>query len=254
MKLDLPWKHPILLAHRGASASAPENTLAAFRLALEQGADGIELDAKFSADGEVVVIHDATVNRTTNGSGAVKNLSLAQLRELDAGSHFSKVFAGEKIPTLGEVFEAVGKQCWIDIEITNYAAMRDGLADRLVDLVKYYQIQDQVLFSSFLPFNIARVRRLLPEVPAGLLAWTGFPGWLARGRIGEWFSPDLIIPQSGTIQPQYMDRMRARGQEVIAWTVDDPGEARRLLAWGVNGIITNDPLHLREELVEGGEG
>lgn len=253
MKLDLPWEHPILLAHRGASAYAPENTLAAFRLALEQGADGIELDAKLTADGKVVVIHDAAVNRTTNGSGAVKDLPLAKLRELDAGAHFSKAFMGEKIPTLEEVFEAVGKHCWIDIEITNYASIRDGLADRLVDQVKCYQMQSQVMFSSFLPFNIMRVRRLLPEVPAGLLAWTGFPGWLARGRIGQGASPDLIIPQSTTIQRQYVDRMRAGGRGVIAWTVDDPGEARRLLAWGVNGIITNDPLILRKEFLERGE-
>ncbi|NMC78815.1 MAG: glycerophosphodiester phosphodiesterase, partial [Chloroflexi bacterium] len=92
--------HPMLFAHRGASADAPENTLAAFRLAVDENADGIELDAKLSADGQVVVIHDQSVDRTTDGHGRVGQLTLAQLKELDAGSSFSPGFAGERIPTL----------------------------------------------------------------------------------------------------------------------------------------------------------
>src|SRR5512139_1857475 len=116
---------PIIFAHRGASAHAPENTLAAFELALAQQADAIELDVKLSADGRVIVIHDSTVDRTTDGHGKVKDMSLADLKALDAGSFFSSEFAGEKIPTLDEVFEAVGRRTFINIELKNHRTRGD---------------------------------------------------------------------------------------------------------------------------------
>ncbi len=116
MLAQLP--HPMIFAHRGASAHAPENTIAAFLLALTQGADGIELDAKLTADGHVVVIHDQTIDRTTKETGRVGNMSLAELIELDAGSHFDVAYEGEPIPTLEQVFEALGKKTFINIELT----------------------------------------------------------------------------------------------------------------------------------------
>lgn len=116
---------PILLGHRGAKNYAPENTLAAFTLALEQGADGVELDAKLSADGVVVVHHDAMLDRTTDGKGPLARHTFAQLRELDAGSFFSEKFRGEKIPTLEEVFETVGKRAVVNVELTNYSTPFD---------------------------------------------------------------------------------------------------------------------------------
>src|SRR6266545_5505015 len=119
MKLEsLP--RPVIFAHRGACAHAPENTMASFELALAHGADAIELDVKLSSDGYVVVHHDDTVDRTTDGTGRIKNLTLAELKKLDAGSFLSEKFKGEKIPTLEEVFEAVGKRTFINVELTNY--------------------------------------------------------------------------------------------------------------------------------------
>ena len=112
--------HPLIFAHRGASAHAPENTLAAFLVALQQGADGIELDAKLTADGHVVVIHDQTVDRTTKISGRVRDMPLEALLELDAGSHFDVAFKGEPIPTLQQVFERMGQEVLINIELSNY--------------------------------------------------------------------------------------------------------------------------------------
>jgi glycerophosphoryl diester phosphodiesterase len=120
---------PVIFAHRGASAWAPENTLAAFRLAVEHGAPAIELDVKLTSDRKVVVLHDQTVDRTTNGHGDLRQFSLADLRELDAGGPFSAEYQGERIPTLVEVFEAVGKQVYINIELTNYASTRDKLPE-----------------------------------------------------------------------------------------------------------------------------
>ncbi|HBY09528.1 MAG TPA: glycerophosphodiester phosphodiesterase, partial [Chloroflexi bacterium] len=123
--MNLP--RPAIFAHRGASAYAPENTLAAFKLAVDQGADAIELDAKLCADGQIIVIHDQTVERTSNGAGKVADLPLSALQELDAGSWFGLEFKGEPIPTLDEVFEAVGQKIFINIELTNYASPRDLL-------------------------------------------------------------------------------------------------------------------------------
>jgi glycerophosphoryl diester phosphodiesterase len=188
------WPCPLIFAHRGACAHAPENTLAAFELALAQGAHGLELDAKLSADGEVVVIHDATTDRTTGMRGHVSQLPLAALRELDAGSFFSETFKGEKIPTLAEVFETIGKRAFINVELTNYYTKpRDNLADKVCELVKRFGLEQSVLFSSFLPANLARTRSLLPAVPRGLLALSGWLGWWARS-----FGLTLVITRSCT--------------------------------------------------------
>ena len=154
--------HPVIFAHRGASAHAPENTLAAFELALAQGADGIELDVKLSADGKVVVIHDATVDRTTGAHGRVKDLSLAEMRPLNAGSFFSEKYTGEKIPTLEEVFEAVGKRTFINVELTNYNTPRDQLVETVCMLVKRFGLQKSVMFSSFFASNLSKARAYLP--------------------------------------------------------------------------------------------
>src|SRR5512138_572189 len=171
---------PVIFAHRGASAHAPENTLSAFELALAQQADAIELDAKLTADGQVVVIHDPTVDRTTGGHGRVKDLSLAQLRSLEAGSFFSEKYRGEKIPTLEEVFEAVGKRMFINVELTNYNSPRDQLVEMVCMQVKKFSLQKRVLFSSFFSSNLSEAHAYLPGVPRGLLALSGLMGAWAR--------------------------------------------------------------------------
>jgi glycerophosphoryl diester phosphodiesterase len=142
---------PTVFAHRGASAYAPENTLAAFSLALRQEADGIELDAKLTKDGHVVVIHDPTVYRTTGAQGWVKDMTLAELRALDAGSHFDVAFKGEQIPTLDEVLSAVGRLAFVNIELTNYVSPFDELPEKAARIVKKHNLADRVMFSSFNP-------------------------------------------------------------------------------------------------------
>ena len=161
MLTSLP--QPVIFAHRGASAHAPENTLAAFELALQQGADAIELDVKLTVDGHVVVIHDATVDRTTGARGRVKDLSLAELRALSAGSFFASHFSTEKIPMLEEVFEVLGKRLFINVELTNYNTPRDHLVESVCMLVKKFNLQKHILFSSFYGANLSRARTYLPE-------------------------------------------------------------------------------------------
>jgi glycerophosphoryl diester phosphodiesterase len=232
---------PLIIAHRGASAYAPENTLAAFQLAGQQGAQAVELDAKLSADGHVVAIHDRTVDRTTDGQGRVADLPLAALRELDAGAFFSARFQGERIPTLEEVFEAVGEQVYINVELTNYATPGDDLVEKAARLVERHGLGQRVLFSSFLPLNLGRARRLLPEVPCGLLTLPGLPGWLGRrfGYLNRAYAalhPNLADTDEGLVRD-----VHRRGRRVYVWTVNDPQEMLRLQALGVDGIITDDP-------------
>jgi len=232
---------PVIFAHRGASAWAPENTLAAFRLAVGHGAPAIELDVKLTADRQVVVLHDQTVDRTTNGHGDLRQFNLADLRNLDAGSFFSAQYQGERIPTLAEVFEAVGEQVYINIELTNYASTGDTLPDLVAGLVSKYEMQERFLFSSFHPFNLARIRRLLPKTPAGLLASGGKPGRLARGLVGRWVTPAIIHPYFQDVDERFMRRQKQLHRRVHVWTVNDPQEMLRLASLGVDGIFSDDP-------------
>ncbi len=153
-----------------------------FQTALDQGAEAIELDVKCSADGEVIVLHDQTLDRTTTGSGDLRNHTLQQLLKLDAGIKFEQKFSGEKIPTLREVLGTFGKKLIINIELTNYATPGDDLVTLVASLVKQFNLEDRILFSSFNPMNLRKARSMCPQIPCGLLALDGPAGWLARSR------------------------------------------------------------------------
>jgi len=232
---------PIIFAHRGASAHAPENTLAAFELALAQGADGIELDVKLSADGHVVVVHDATVDRTTGAHGRVKDLSLADLRRFDAGSFFAEKFRGERIPTLEEVFETVGKRTFINVELTNYNTPRDHLVQSVCMLIKRFSLQKRVLFSSFFASNLSKARDFLPDVPRGLLAFGGLLGAWARSFGFAFGKYQALHPNLRDVTPQQVQRVHRLQRRVHVWTVNAAEEMRRLFGWGVDAIFTDDP-------------
>ncbi len=239
MLTSLP--QPIVFAHRGASAHAPENTLAAFELALAQNADGIELDVKLSADGQVVVIHDPTVDRTTGTHGKVKDLALAELRALNAGNFFSAAFSTEKIPTLEEVFETCGKRTLINVELTNYNTPRDHLVESVCMLVKKFSLQKHVMFSSFYASNLSKARSYLPEVPCGLLAFGGLLGAWARSFGFAFGKYTALHPYLKDVTPQQIQRVHRLKGRVHVWTVNAEADMRRLFGWGVDAIFTDDP-------------
>ncbi len=236
------FPHPLLLGHRGAKNYAPENTLAAFRLALEQGAHGVELDAKLSADGHVMVHHDTTLERTTDGTGLLAKMSLAQLRELDAGSFFADKFRGEKIPTLEEVFAEIGARAFINVELTNYSTPRDALVEKVCGLVRKFKLQDRILFSSFFVGNLKKAAVFLPEAPRALLALDGWKGAWARSFAFNFGDYAGLNPYLTDVTAQQVQRVHRLGRRINVWTVNEEADMRRLLSWGVDGIITDDPL------------
>jgi glycerophosphoryl diester phosphodiesterase len=238
MWTDLP--RPLIIAHRGDQIHAPENTLAAFILAAEKGADAIEFDVKLTADDRVIVIHDQTVNRTTDGTGKVSQLPFAALSELDAGVWFSEQFRAERIPTLDEVFETVGKRLYLNVELTNYATPGDGLVPAVVELVKKHGLQKSVLFSSFLSGNLKKARQLLPEVPRGLLTMSGLLGFWDRTFTwrGDYFS---LHPNLNEVTPGLVFRVHAAGKWIQVWTVNAEEDLKNMIGLGVDGIFSDNP-------------
>jgi glycerophosphoryl diester phosphodiesterase len=233
---------PLILCHRGAKNYAPENTLAAFNTALELGADGFELDTQLTSDGHVIVCHDKGVERTTNGNGKVSELSLVELRELDAGSHFSEKFRGEKIPTLEEVFAAIGKRAIINIELKNFSRPFDTLVEKACKLVRRHGLQKNVIFSSFLPWNLKKAARILPEVPRGLITIRGRWGVWGRSFGFNFGNYTALHPYLGDVTAQQVRRVHKLKRKINVWVVNEEDDIRRLIGWGVDGIMTDDPL------------
>lgn len=238
------------LGHRGASHDAPENTLPAFRLAAEMGADGVELDAQLSADGEVVVIHDFRVDKTTNGRGPVKTQTLAELKTLDAGSHFHPSFAGTPIPTLQEVFAALGPVLLFNVELKTMALRDEGLEAEVIRLVEDHHLQDRVVLSSFNPFALQRAFRVNPRIKRGLLWDPTLPFYLRWQLFRPLAHPHMFHPQWRAVTPALVEREHRRGMRVNVWTCNDPAAMRRLVAMGVDSIMTDRPDLLKRVLDE----
>ena len=239
---------PRIIAHRGWSARAPENTMAAFRLAMEFGVDGIELDVHLSRDGHVVICHDDRVDRTTDGSGLVAELELEQLKSLDAGSWFSREYAGERIPTLMEFFEAVSASKWrglINVELKSGPVPYPGLEQLVADLVREFDLVDRVLVSSFNHYALVELKRVASDIKTGALYIAGlFEPWHYAQAIGC----DALHPMYPGAQPPIIQGAHRAGMTVNTWTVDQPDVARLLADAGVDGIITNCPDRIREAL------
>jgi len=231
---------PKIIAHRGASVHAPENTMAAFQMALDQGADGIELDVMLTKDNRIAVIHDDTVDRTTSGSGRVSEMTLAELQALDAGD-------GEEIPSLDEVLDRFGGRFLINIELKNYSSVLDSLPTEVAKLVTSSGLMESVLISSFNPFNIARFRKKAPEAVLGLITQPK----QAKHWMWRLFKYDALHPHFSDVDPVLVAALHARSRQVNVWTVDEASEIRRLAGLQVDSIITNDPQHAREVLESG---
>jgi glycerophosphoryl diester phosphodiesterase len=220
-------------AHRGASALAPENTLAAFCAAEVAGADGLELDVQLSHDGVPVVLHDATLDRTSDGRGSVAELSLEELKRLDAGSWFSAAFAGEKIPTLQDVLCWGGSRLRFNIEIKDSAA-----AQAVLGLSRSYP-QALIVVSSFDHDLLHWLRSNAPQLPLAFL-WEQ-PYWAAAVERAAACAAESFNPRYDFLSEELVVNCHRRGLAVYPWTVDTVAELERCWLLGVDGVFCNDP-------------
>ncbi len=226
-----------LWAHRGASHCAPENTMTAFTAAVEGGADGLELDIHLSRDGVPVVIHDETLERTTDGCGLVAEMTWQQLRQLDAGCWFATEFAGESIPALEEVLETFGGQLRLNLELKEFRA---GMA--VLELLSHYPSAD-IVVSSFNYDLLHRLRSVDNALPLAVLFDSG--NWYRAVQSAKELSACSFHPESNLVSRPMVAACARADLPVFVWTVDRAALARSLVRAGVSGFFTNDPSALR---------
>lgn len=235
---------PLVIAHRGASASAPENTIAAFELALAEGADAIELDVHLSKDDHLVVIHDFSLERTTDGTGPVREHTVRELKRLDAGGWYGRRFQGQRLQTLHEVLERFRDRTRFWIELKTGSDLYPGIEERLVGAVEIYDVVDRSLLQSLDHAALARLRGFNREVRLGALVEHPplDPAVVAPGLA------QAICPAMGLLTEADLSRIRGAGLDCYVWTVNEPAQMDRLVEWGVSGIITDRPEVLRRRL------
>ncbi|TCS82555.1 glycerophosphodiester phosphodiesterase [Tepidibacillus fermentans] len=231
-----------VIAHRGASAISPENTMIAFQRAIHIGADAIETDVQMTKDGHLVLIHDERVNRTTNGSGFVKDYTLNELRKLDAGSWFSSVYQNEKIPMIDEFFTLIkSTDIWVNVEIKNGYFMYPGIEEKLIGKIKEYDLLSRVVVSSFNHYSLLKIHQIAPYIKTAILYMTNlFEPWNYARMIGA----SSLHPYKKSLSKEIVDYAHQMGFTVYPFTVDDKEEMKNLIQMGVEGIMTNVPDRL----------
>jgi glycerophosphoryl diester phosphodiesterase len=238
MPLDL--NHFILCAHRGASGHAPENTLAAIRLAMDMGAEMCELDVQQTADDHLVVMHDDTLDRTTNGKGNLWEMTLAELQQYDAGSWLDPRFAGEKMPTIEQVIALVRGKMALNIEVKMHGHERN-VAQLMVDTIRRENFVDACVVTSFDRNVVDSIKALAPELKVGyIFGWREYAPEVFSGNV------ELLSTHYSLVDSTFLAKAHATGKKVHTWTVNDYWLMRRLIELGGDGIITNYPDRLRE--------
>ncbi|MFZ3589900.1 glycerophosphodiester phosphodiesterase [Bacillus sp. DJP31] len=234
-----------LIAHRGVSTIAPENTFASFNKAIELNYDMIELDIQLSREGEIVVIHDYSLERTTNGIGVVHDYTVEELKQFDAGYWFNKHFKGEKIPTLREVIEKYNNVVGLLIEI-KYPDLYPGIERKLAKLLKKKGKKREIVVQTFDKLSLRRMKKLLPEVSRCLLL-SGFEvNHLTDSRLKEIADfAEYVSPPEFAVTPDFIARTKLAGLKVYVWDVHSHKDLIRMKRMGIDGIVT-DSLNLRE--------
>lgn len=226
-------------AHRGASAYAPENTLSAFKKAIEMGADGIELDVQMTKDGELVVIHDETINRTSNGNGYVKDYTLAALKQYIFDNGFDG-YNKERIPTLREVYKLMkDTTLTINVELKNGIILYKGIEEAVLKLAEEMGMTERIIYSSFNHYSMRRMKELAPTVQAGILF---SDGWIDVSEYGRKLGVDALHPAFYHLQePHFIQKAKENHLAVHVWTVNKEKKMVEVLNAGVDAIITNKP-------------
>jgi glycerophosphoryl diester phosphodiesterase len=238
--VSLQFTLPVI-AHRGASGYAPENTMAAFIKAVQLGVQWVEFDVVKAASGEVIVFHDEILDRTTNGRGLVGDFSYASLRTLDAGRWFSPAFAGETIPSLHQVLTFLADMhLFANVELKSYPGQEESTVISVLEVIQsvFSKPYPQLLFSSF-SFEVTRLlRQYLPDASIGLLLHEWVPHWqetcLSLNCVSVHVNEAILTPEKAT-------EIKAMGKVLLCYTVNDPVRARELFAMGVDAVFSDVP-------------
>ncbi|TCP24085.1 glycerophosphoryl diester phosphodiesterase [Scopulibacillus darangshiensis] len=231
----------IYFAHRGSVTEAPENTLSSFQKALTHGAKFLELDVQLTKDNELIVCHDQRLDRVAkNKKGLIKDFTLAEIKEIDVGSSFSKEYEGEPLATLSEILDICPSEVFLNIEIKNIPIVYEGIEKRVLDCVGHHRTTDQFMVSSFDHLALKRVEVLDPSVKLGLLSMDRLiEPWHYAENCG--LNIYSLHPRHVFVDKEYIRESHAAGYKVYPWTVDKFDELDRLLKLDVDGVITNNP-------------
>ncbi len=239
------------IAHRGASGSAPENTLTSFNKAIGFGAEVVELDVHLSSDGELIIIHDHTLDRTTDLKGEIKNHTLKEIKKADAGSWFKPEFKNERVPTLDEVLFTVNGRAKVMIELKEGNDVYPGIEKKTLECIKRNGAESWCELQSFKDTAVNNLLKLTKTVPVYKLVVGNVPalplyhdGEVHSGSAYQFKEVAGINPNYRFARKRILKKLQQRGQKMYVWTVNDEKLMKKLLRWGVDGIITNYPEKL----------
>lgn len=228
-----------ITAHRGSSKNAPENTMSAIQMAMEEMADSAEIDVQLTSDGVVVLGHDASLKRVAGVNRPISSMTWEQIQKLDVGSWFSDSYAGEQIPSLEEVLEACHGKMHLNIEIKNVGADSD-LPARVVNLIKSAGMEEQCVVTSTSLSYLKAVKEIDPQIVTGYIISAAYGNFYSSDAL------DFISLRSSFVDRHLVENVHAQGKGVFAWTVNNKSEMERLMMLGVDGIITDRPVLARE--------
>lgn len=242
-----------VIAHRGASGSAPENTLASINKAIEFGADMVEIDVHLSSDNEVIVIHDNTLDRTTTLKGNVKDHTLKEIKKADAGSWYGERWKNEPVPTLEEVLHTINGKVKLLIEIKDGSDVYPGIEEKTIEVVKHHGAESWCILQSFSDAAVEKCLAAKTSMPVYKLVVGNVPG-LPLYHDGKMHGGTAynnkqvagINPNKRFARKRIVKKLHERGQQIYVWTVNDEKDMQKLLNWGVDGIITNYPEKLKK--------
>lgn len=246
-----------IVAHRGASGTAPENTLASIKKALDIGVDWIEIDVRQTLDRVLVCLHDETLNRTTNGKGRIVALNYKKVRQYDAGSWFSDDYKNERIPSLNEVLKTVNGKCKLLIEVKGTQLLQFKIAENIIKLIDKHNAASWVVVQSFNSDFLKKMYRLRPDLVINNLvnySPSNIPIYIDRriklGNIFRLNYSEAVNPNYKQVTRKLIAKVKKHQRKLFCWTVNDPKDMRRMIDMGVDGIITNYPERLKKVLEE----
>ncbi|PKM93852.1 MAG: glycerophosphodiester phosphodiesterase [Firmicutes bacterium HGW-Firmicutes-1] len=230
----------MIIGHKGTAVYAPENTISAINKAIEMGLNHVEIDVQLSKDEEVVVIHDYTLDRTTNGKGAVRNTTLADMKCLSAGGWFGEAYEDEKIPTLDEVLCVLPEDVTLNVEIKNIARERGNIEERVLELIEKHKIQDQVIISSFDHVSLKKVRTMNETIRIGVLIYAYWLDPWSQLEVSR-LKPYSIHPAIEYLDKEFVIEAKKRGYAIFPYTVNSREEYSYCIELGVDGVFSDYP-------------